>query len=360
MAIIFVDSTPTGGDDGTTWEHAYVYLNNPLSVANHAPGDQYLVSGTFNETVTLAEVATRAATTHIQGDDKSGGAGVGVAAQFTIDGEATRANCIDSALATAVWYVFKNMTLTGASSHGGGLSAEDNMIFMACKFNSNSGSGINCDNVTTFEECEASDNSTHGIDSDGGAVVGCMMHRNGSNGFNGVGGVLLFNECFSNAGTAIYLNSSGTQYIFNNTIDGDADDTTNGIHQDHASTQRMVVINNIIYDCATGFRADGDGGETWLSRNNLVNANATAYVNAATFTGEVTSAPSFTDEGSQDYKLSSSSAAKAAGFDAGDVVNGASFMDIGAHQREESGAEGTFPVSQPMGYPVTPNMVPYG
>jgi len=55
-----------------------------------------------------------------------------------------------------------------------------------------------------------------------------------------------------------------------------------------------------------------------MSRNNCVNANTTAYTNAATFTGEVTSAPQFTNEvGGADYTPAAGSPLIDAGFDAG-------------------------------------------
>jgi hypothetical protein len=86
------------------------------------------------------------------------------------------------------------------------------------------------------------------------------------------------------------------------TIDGDGKDTDNGITLGGASVL-AIIVNNVIYDCTTGLNSSaGDRGERVISRNNLVNANTTAYVNMAIFTGELTSAPQFTNEvGGADY-----------------------------------------------------------
>lgn len=337
-AIIFVDSTASGANDGTSWTDAYTSLNTALLAANHAPGDQYLVSGTFNEIVNIAEVATQAAQTHVQGDDKSGGAGVGVAVQFVIDGQSTRGNCVASTLNAAIWYVFKNMTCQNATSNGCSLSGESNTKYVDCKCLDNGSDGLKGASHISLEGCVLTGNTGDGVQLTSGSVIACRISSNGADGINAGQVFAAFNELFSNAGTAIHMNSgiSGTCFAIHNTIDGDADDTTNGIHQDAATPTRGYIFGNIVYDCATGIRADGDGLEMWTSFNNLLNANTTNYVNAATFSGEVTGAPLFTNEGANDYTLQSGSPAKAAGMDAGQVVNGVAYLDIGAHQREEA------------------------
>ena len=51
----------------------------------------------------------------------------------------------------------------------------------------------------------------------------------------------------------------------------------------------------------------------------------------------MTGAPAFTNEATDDYTLASGSPAKAAGFDAAEVLGNTSYVDIGAHQRQEAG-----------------------
>ncbi len=340
MAIVFVDSAAGGTNNGTSWTNAFTSLNNALSVDNHIAGHQYLVSGTFNEIVNIVEVATQVAQTVVQGDDQSGGAGVGVAAQFVIDGQSTRANCVASALNSPIWYVFKNMTCQNATNNGCSLSGEANAKYVDCIFDNNGSDGIKGDHHISLEGCISTGNIGDGLEiNNGGSVIGCRISTNGADGINSNQCLVVFSEFFSNAGTAIHWNSSvsGTCFAIHNTIDGDGNDTTNGIYQDSATPSRCYAFGNIIYDCVTGYRADGDGGEQWTSFNNLLNANGTDYVLADTFKGEVTGAPAFTDEDSNDYTIQPGSPAKAAGIDAGGAVNDVSYVDIGAHQRRDAG-----------------------
>ena len=78
-------------------------------------------------------------------------------------------------------------------------------------------------------------------------------------------------------------------------------------------------MNCIAHDLATGFSSARNIGEVSISRNNLINSNDANYSAFATHTGEVTAVPGFTDEATADYTLTSSPAAKAAGFDGGDL-----------------------------------------
>lgn len=350
MAIIFVDSTATGADDGTSWTDAYPSLNTALLAANHAPGDQYLVSGTFLEVVNLAEIAAVTTPTIVQGDDKSGGAGVGNPATFTIDAESTRANCMLSGLGSvSFYYVFKDMRTTGGTGHGISLGSGDNVTFKKCRSDNNVSLGLVADNNVKFEECQFDNNDGGGMLSDDNVVVaGCVAFGNG------------VHQLWTNAGLfvgclvyevgagyyGIYCDSVGLIMIVNCTIDGENNATNRGINAPHASSRLEVVVNNIVYDCATGIYTSRDLGESAISRSNLLNSNTADYNNFDTFTGEQTGAPSFTSEAGDDYTLQSGSPAKAAGYDAGEIINDVSYMDIGAHQRQEAGAAGAGIIKQ--------------
>ena len=117
-------------------------------------------------------------------------------------------------------------------------------------------------------------------------------------------------------------------------MDGDGKDTNTGIRIGPSFDGINAAINNIIYDCTTGMDSVAGAGERLISRNNLLNSNTADYAGgAATFTGEVTTAPQFTDETSQDYTLASGSPAKGAGFDESTIEGDTSGIDMGARQR---------------------------
>lgn len=324
MAIKFVDSTATGSNDGTSWTNAYTSLNTAISAANHAPGDQYLVSGTFNETVTIAEAATLGSTTIIQGDDKSGGAGVGVAADFTIDGQSTRTNCLDTSLGagTNTYYCFKNMICTGATADGAELGNLRHITFKDCDFHNNGGYGYDGNNSGhSFERCSFYSNTSVGCRAGvSGSYVFCKFYSNGGVGCVPNGGLLYCCLFYNNTGIDIQDGSTaGAIYIVNCTIDGDGK-TSNGIvfansHRGH--TLLNTIVDNV--DGIGGVAIDGgssDLGEVAISSYNCVSNNTTNYNNAATFTGEQTTSPGFTNQASDDYTLDGTGSANGAGGDA--------------------------------------------
>lgn len=355
MAFVFVDSAASGANNGTSWTDAWTSLATAMLAANVAPGDVLLVSGTFNETASITEAGGQTSPVVVQGDDKSGGAGAGVAADFTIDGQSTRANCLTTTLGanTNTYYVFKNMICTGATGWGVGLANCRAVTIKKSRFHANAGGGAQLTNSgCATEECQA--------DGNGNATTEFGIHL-------GTAGVSLGDTAFNNSGHGISCNgavlhplayNNGTAGVqlaqvvivattggvaLNVTADGNSLNNAVGV-QFSASIRTACVVNCIMYNCdgtaGIGMKWGANLGETAISRNNLVNSNLANYSSAATYSGEKTGAPQFTNVGVDDYTLASGSPAKAAGTDAGDVVNGSAFMDIGAHQREEAGGGG--------------------
>lgn len=340
MATYFVSAaTGNDADDGLSEANAWLTIDKAMNTV--VGGDKVWVKGdgTYGETATIDTAGTRSNPITFEGYTSTTGDG----GQATINGGATRASGIlDSTVAgTRLYYVFKNFTITNHTSHG--VNTDGNhLVWKNCLFNSNgttSGSGYN-GRQSMFEGCQFSDNSLDGatIGNTGVAVfVGCKFYRNTTDGIDsGVGTLCVGCEFFSNGGNAIAggaaADAGGFLGVINCTIDGDGDDTTIGVSANTAFDNELVVINTIVYDCATGLQADHGAFENHISRANLVNANATAYTNFSTPTGEVTSAPSFTNEGANDYTLADGSPARNVGYDLAGVG-----MDIGANQSEDGG-----------------------
>jgi hypothetical protein len=195
--------------------------------------------------------------------------------------------------------------------------------------------------VNAFESCQFNDGTGDGIICAGAAFVGCKFYRNSLAAIDASAACFaFFCEFFSNGSQAIDGAPSNDSFLIavNCTIDGDAKDTTIGIEKNVSFHGIVIAVNNIVYDCATGMQW-GPGGtsnaEFGISLNNLLNSNTANYGNGAfTSAGEVTSAPGFTNEGTNDYSLAGGSAAKEAGFDQQNN------SDIGAHSTAAAGGGG--------------------
>jgi len=282
-----------GSSEALAWAHVDKAMNTVVA------GDKVWVKadGNYNELATIDTVGTTISPIIFEGYSSV----TGDNGQAIIDGQSTRVNCITNnilIISTArIYYVFKNFRFTGATAEGV-LLVRKHTTWKNCKFDTNGTIGLDAEG-SRCEICEFSSNATRGCQNGagGGIFISCKFYNNGTDGLvlNGHG-VISWCEFFSNAGD--HVSGGGTEQIFailNCTFDGDAKDTTRGIAILDELTL-IAMVNNVIYDCATGVHHAGDWGERVISRNNLVNANTTAYNNAATFTGELTSAPQFTDE----------------------------------------------------------------
>lgn len=339
-----VDVTPSPGvADPITWAigGAFATLGKAIGILRTADTDYVWVKGgvSYTETVNIALAMAGTTPATIEGYTSSTGDG----GTFTIDGESTRANGITDSIATPAYYIFKNMRVTNHTSHGTSLSM-DACVCKNCQFDNNGGIGMSCEDWWRFEECEFYDNTSDGVDTDAeAAFVGCRSYRNGNNGIEARSGVMFSCVAFSNVGHGLIF--TGTALLFNVlincTVDGDNKDTNTALAVGLSYTVMGICINNIAYDCVTGMVSRAGAQELLISRNNLLNNNTDDYLyGAATFTGEVTGAPQFTDEASQDYTLASGSPAKGAGFDESQLEGDSSGMDIGARQRIEAAGGG--------------------
>lgn len=339
-------SDVAAGDDATgDWASSDgPLLTGDAAMNAVAAGDvAYLRSDqNYNELLTIDTVGTITNAVRFQGYTTT----LDDAGRATVDAQSARANCVaDSLGAVGGFYVFQNIIFTnptgaainislnalvfknchftvtgndGISTSGNGIQCE------ACLFSSIGGVGVDAGTACCIIGCKFFSCTSTAVEITRGAVIDTLIYDSGSIGieFTGANGVLCV--------------------VYGCTIDGNAKNTTTGIVLPAAFWVPAVIVNNIIYDCTTGISGHNNGGRGRLmSRNNLLNNNTTDYANAGyeTFIGEITTAPAFTDEGSQDYTLASSDAV-AAGFDAYAINGSTQMKDIGSLQKDVGAAAG--------------------
>lgn len=321
MSTYYV-SAATGNDADSGATEALAWLTIDKAMNTVIAGDKVWVKadGNYAELATVDTVGTPTAPVVFEGYTTTTGDG----GRATITGSSTRANCVASNVSilstTRVYYIFKNFRMTAATAEGF-LSIGQNYTFKNCKFDTNGTAGLQARSILC-EACEFSANGTRGcnVQAGLGVFVGCQFYDNGTVGLEGnVHLVIVSCIFFSNGSQAMSIGSTNLiAAVINCTIDGDAKDSTFGI-EFNTPDAFTALVNNVVYDCGTGISdTNGDGGELVISRNNLVNSNTTAYTNAATFTGEITSAPQFVDEvAGADYHPATGSPLIDAGYDGG-------------------------------------------
>lgn len=310
-----------------------------LGAANaaHAASDQiWARSGTnYTEILALTTVGLATAPTIWEGYTTT----LGDDGQATIDGGSVRASGITQ-LSTNSYLVFKNLIIQNHTGAGVNTTM-DSCTWVRCDALSNGGDGWQLDNGHTFINCRAGGNGGDGIDMDGGCSIhGCLLDTNTNSGVQADEGCIAMSDFFSNGLHAISMDQGNLalRCVLNNTIDGDVEDTSDGI----TFSTRInwgFVINNLVYDCTTGIRFNGS--ELIGSANNLNNGHTTPYAGTAgTWDGEVTGAPVFTNEAGGDRTLGSGSPAIGAGTDAAQQLGVSEEISIGAFQVAAAAAGG--------------------
>ena len=345
MATYFVDMAV--GDDvnaGTSAGAGNAWKTIDKAMNTVAAGDKVWVkaSANYTETATIDTVGTSGSPIVLEGYTTSTGDG----GQAVIDGASTRANGIADSLGgtASILYAFKNFHLKNHTSDAVNLGVRiQRVTFVNCRAENNAGRGFYVNQFACFYRCLADSNTGVSFQLSSNAILACCsIHTaSGAHCIDGSTALTLYNVLIYNSGTAGRgVDSSGgnTQSaIFNCTIDGENAMAT-GIR--FADGHLCSVVGNcIIYDCGTGIEQRvNDSGDLNVFFGNLLNSNTTNYLRySCEKFGEVTGAPAFTDEAADDYTLTPGSPAKAAGFDAAEVLGNTSYVDIGAHQRQEAG-----------------------
>jgi hypothetical protein len=218
--------------------------------------------------------------------------------------------------------VIKNFYIKGASSFG--VRGFDYCTFKNCRSSNNGGDGFNTDDYTVFENCVSDNNTNIGFFGDLSCrAFGCISYSNSSIAFdfNGTNCVVAFCLCYAgNNDHEIELGNSGV--AINCTIDGEGQNSNEGIYFVDV-LNGISVVNCVLHDCSTGIAASSDIGERAVGRNNLFNSNDTDVSNFLAVStgdgvgdrGDVSATAGFTNEANDDYSLSGSGSADAAGFD---------------------------------------------
>ena len=224
------------------------------------------------------------------------------------------------------YYVFNNFRFTGASDNGFGRVGLRELVFRNCRFDNNGAAGYYGQTTSYFYRCQVDNNGATGIFGQG-YLLFCTCFSNTTYGAQGP--AFMYASLFYNNGTAQTLGGSGTlwaQCVF----DGN-NKAANGIANIYRAS---TLVNSIIYNCGVGIESPSPGAMTSCnSINNILYENTTDRVNSPVGDDDMDADPLFTNPATNDYTLQTGSPALAAGRDAsGD----SSFMDIGAHQRQQA------------------------
>ena len=307
-----------------------------------AAGDKVWVRSTadFTETATIDTEGTAAAPITFEGYTTS----LGDNGQATIKGST---DGITQTTGTAHYYLFRNFIITGHSDKGVDFtSVGDNVRLENCNIHTNSGIGVAGDNDIYLSRCKIQNNGGRPILIDAsGMIFGCTISGN-------VGGIAAQNTTpvlnsliydNTNAGSAAAAvrwdggNTNVVGFIIGNTVDGDASSVAGTITllECNAADFRLAFIyNNIIFDGNTGIIMQTPDRWGRVMDYNVVD-DITGTKRTFITAGDNDIDDPTTIGLNADYTLTSASEAKAAGLDAGLLENGASFIDIGALQREE-------------------------
>ena len=160
-------------------------------------------------------------------------------------------NCIETSLSSALYYVFRNLIATGASTLGFEFTSNgDHVLLENCRSTAN-GFGIRGDNFIALDECEVDNNTNYGVNVDSTLqVYDSEIHDNGAIGIDCEGIVCLDSIFYGNTNQNINQSSSSQLAVVSNcTFDGEN-------AADHGCKFASIIVNvlrnSILYDCDVG------------------------------------------------------------------------------------------------------------
>jgi hypothetical protein len=230
------------------------------------------------------------------------------------------------------YYCFKNFSFDGSSSQA--VAAASILNFINCDFINNGSSGAFVSTNVTFVNCTFGGNSLRGIQGTGNVkAVGCTFYTNTRQAMDvGIDSAAYRCVFYNNATGGSYNVVEGGDYfcLLGCTFDGDG--STPALFAADASQSLSLVVDNILYDATTAISVNDNAAwaNTAFCGYNLINSCTNSYYNGSAEipsvwfdwwgTGDVTSAPAFTDEASDDYTLDSASPAVNAGVQPGGIT----------------------------------------
>lgn len=360
MATYYIDAAGNDANAGTSAGSGNSWLTLGKAASTVAAGDKVWVKNdqTYNEKLTLATSGTANADITWEGYATS----TGDNGRVTIEGGNTRTDCID--LTSRTHNIFKNFVLQGPTGRCIGWTGDASQnAFHNCKILKGSGtapsslgrvSGFNNPNIT-LSGCEIANFTGGGVAHGLLNISGCEIHDNSG----GAGitsqtfvalGPIVDTLIYDNGGDGILIPSTASiPLIANCTIEGNTGDGIE-LHGTGNSLSPTLISNNVIgtnggYNINIANAPSGTStivlNKNFFATSTSGDINNTARVTQLTANVTLSGVP-FTNAGSDDYSLDSTSgegaAVRAAGafntFPSGNTVG---YRDGGAVQHQDAG-----------------------
>ena len=215
-------------------------------------------------------------------------------------------NCINAAvdnMALGAYSSVHNCSFSSAGSIGMSMKASSKASF--CEFIGNGSYGAYVPSQGVFSFCKAANNGNIGI-------------------YSGTWGSAFLCASWGNSSGQLRVGSAYPGCAISCIVDGKG--SAPGI----IATIQSVIANTIIHDCTTGI--DGRSLFGQASKNNCFYSNDTDKTNWPDDDSDINADPMFVDAANNDYRLLPYSPCRLAGIDIGEITEGISYCDIGAHQ----------------------------
>lgn len=223
-----------------------------------------------------------------------------------------------------MYYVFQNLIIDGASSHGVSAAGTDQMVWFNCEFNNNGGVGCFVDNNNIFVACEARNNGSHGFQMGTTTYFAYNIARgNGDSQVNASGGFYAFNEFSDGTNLSPYLVEAGPcEWFMHNTLDMNSVVSLDGVN---FSGSRLLALNNVFTNAPADYAMVTNAANACrVKAYNLRDNVATMYFRSTDpgiqGLGDINGTAGFTDSATGDYTLLSTSDARGTALTPGGIT----------------------------------------
>lgn len=327
MPTYYVDtSVGNDGNAGTSEGAGNAWATIDKAMNTVIAGDKVWVkaSGTYVEDPAIDTAGGTTTPIVFEGYENS----TGDNGKVTISGVT---NCLTTTLgAVESRYIFKNFIFNGGTGAAVSLGSADGNAFLNCEFKSAGTDGFTGGgDYNDFINCKFYDNGEDGLSnaSMAGHIIGCAFYGNGRIGVEANPTVFYRNLVYNNDTDAVggkHADLGSCAVIIGNTFDGE--NRAGNLAENDGQTV-FLAVDNVFYDSGTYGMTNSATTSHYRSfaGYNLFNDNASGtYADAGDpeLIGyqDVTDAPSFNDEGADDYTLQSSSPAVNAAIQPGGIT----------------------------------------